>query len=317
MSLFDKLKKAGSHSDLNKGLENTKRGFFDKLARAVAGKSRIDEDILDELEQVLISSDVGLDTTVKIIDRLAERVARDKYLNTDELAILLKDEISKILLENNTVDLDAFVTGSQKPYVILIVGVNGVGKTTSIGKLAYQFTSQGKKVMIAAGDTFRAAAEDQLKIWSERVGCTFFTKGMGTDPSAVAFEATQKAISDGVDVLLIDTAGRLHTKINLMNELGKIERSIQKSMSGAPHEVLQVLDATTGQNAIEQCRQFSDVTKVTGLILTKLDGSAKGGVVFGISDQFKIPIKYIGLGERIDQLQTFNRTDFINAFFSK
>ncbi len=317
MGFFDQFRKSEKKEDLTKGLESTKKGFFEKIGRALLGKSTIDEDILDELEQILITSDVGLDTTVKIIDRLSARVAKDKFINSSELYSLLKDEITHLLLENNTKDVDDFYTGTSKPHIILVVGVNGVGKTTSIGKLAYQFTKQGKTVLIAAGDTFRAAAEDQLKIWSDRVGCRFFTKGMGTDPSAVAYEATQLAIKENIDVAIIDTAGRLHTKVNLMNELGKIERSISKSMPGAPHEVLQVLDATTGQNAIEQCKQFSDVAKVTGLILTKLDGSAKGGVVFGISDQFKIPIRYIGLGERIDQLQVFNRRDFVDIFFDK
>ncbi|MEO6190996.1 MAG: signal recognition particle-docking protein FtsY [Saprospiraceae bacterium] len=317
MSFFDKLLKPEHKETLDKGLEKTKLGFFEKIGKALSGKSKIDVEILDELEQILISSDVGLPTTVKIIDRLSARVAKDKYLNSEELSELLKDEISLLLSENNSYDLQDFELGSHKPYIILVVGVNGVGKTTSIGKLAYQYSQQGKKVLIAAGDTFRAAAEDQLKIWSERVGCEFFSKGMGTDPSAVAYEATQLAIKNNFDVAIIDTAGRLHTKINLMNELSKIERSIEKSLPGAPHEVLQVLDATTGQNAIEQCKQFAEVAKVTGLILTKLDGTAKGGVVFGISDQFKIPIKYLGLGERIDQLQVFNRAEFIESFFKK
>lgn len=317
MSFFDKLLHPERKEDLNQGLTNTKKGFFEKIGKAIAGKSKIDEEILDELEQILISSDVGLDTTVKIIDRLTRRVAEDKYLNSTELSDLLKDEINKLLLENNTVDLTDFELGKNKPHIILVVGVNGVGKTTSIGKLAYQFTQKNKKVLIAAGDTFRAAADDQLKIWATRVGCEFYSKGMGADPSAVAFEATQHAVKNNLDVAIIDTAGRLHTKINLMNELSKIERSISKALAGAPHEVLQVLDATTGQNAIEQCRQFSEVARVTGLILTKLDGTAKGGVVFGISDQFKIPIKYLGLGERIDQLQVFNRMEFIDSFFKK
>ncbi|MCC6816644.1 MAG: signal recognition particle-docking protein FtsY [Saprospiraceae bacterium] len=317
MGFFDKLFHPDRKEVLDKGLVSTKKGFFEKIGKAIAGKSKIDDEILDELEQILITSDVGLDTTVKIIDRVSKRVSIDKYLNTEELTVILKDEISKILLENNTEDLLDFECGPQKPYIILVVGVNGVGKTTSIGKLAYQFTQKGKKVLIAAGDTFRAAADDQLKIWSERVGCQFFSKGMGADPSAVAYEATQFAQKNNIDIAIIDTAGRLHTKINLMNELSKIERSIQKALPGAPHEVLQVLDATTGQNAIEQCRQFTEVAKVTGLILTKLDGTAKGGVVFGISDQFKIPIKYLGLGERIDQLQIFNRMEFIDSFFKR
>lgn len=317
MSFFSRLFKPEQKEFLDKGLETTKKGFFEKISKAIAGKSRIDEDILDELEQVLIGSDVGLSTTVKIIDRLSERVSKDKYIHTEELTEILKEEVANLLSESNSNASDAFEIGTHKPHIILVVGVNGVGKTTSIGKLAYQYTQQGKKVLIAAGDTFRAAAEDQLKIWSERVGCAFFTKGMGADPSSVAYEATQKAIETQVDVAIIDTAGRLHTKINLMNELSKIERSIQKSLPGAPHEVLQVLDATTGQNAVEQCRQFTEVAKVTGLILTKLDGTAKGGVVIGISDQFQIPIKYIGLGERIDQLQVFNKMEFVDSFFKK
>ena len=258
-----------------------------------------------------------MDTTIKIIDRIEDRVAKDKYLNASELSEILRDEITLLLSENNTEDLEDYDCGPTLPHVILVVGVNGVGKTTSIGKLAYQYSLKGKKVMIAAGDTFRAAAEDQLKIWSERVGCDFFTKGMGADPSAVAYEATQLAIQNKTDVLIIDTAGRLHTKINLMTELSKIQRSIGKSMPGAPHEVLLILDATTGQNAIEQCRQFTNTAHVTGLILTKLDGTAKGGVAIGISDQFKIPIKYIGIGEGIGHLQVFNRRAFIDSLFEK
>ena len=277
----------------------------------------MDVEILDDLEQILITSDVGLETTIKIINRIEARVAVDKYLNAAELSTILRDEISNLLLENNTQDLEDFDTDGHKPQIILVVGVNGVGKTTSIGKLAYQFTLKGKKVMIAAGDTFRAAAEDQLKIWADRVGCSFFTKGMGADPSAVAYEATQKAIQEQVDVCIIDTAGRLHTKLNLMNELSKINRSIDKSLPGAPHEVLLVLDATTGQNAFEQCRHFTETSHVTGLILTKLDGTARGGVALGISDQFKIPIKYIGVGESIDKLQVFNRKAFIDSLFTK
>ncbi|MBK9272463.1 MAG: signal recognition particle-docking protein FtsY [Saprospiraceae bacterium] len=317
MGFFNRFFNKEKQHELEKGIEKTRESFFDKIARAVVGKSTIDEEILDELEQILISSDIGLETSVKIIERLEARVAADKFVKIEELNTLLKSEIDQMLGENKTEDLDDFYTGETKPHIILVVGVNGVGKTTSIGKLAFQFVAKGKKVIIAAGDTFRAAAEDQLKIWSDRVNCDFFTKGMGADPSAVAFEATREAVVKGSDILIIDTAGRLHTKLNLMNELSKIYRSIQKALPGAPHEVLLVLDATTGQNAIEQCRHFTNATQLTGLILTKLDGTAKGGVVLGISDQFKIPIKYIGVGESIDKLQVFNKKAFIDLLFSK
>ena len=271
--------------------------------------------MLDEVEQVLISSDVGLETTVKIIERIEERVARDKYLNTEELNEILRDEIVRLLAENNTVDVEDFSLPAVKPYILLVVGVNGVGKTTTIGKLAYQFQQQGKKVVLGAGDTFRAAAVDQLKIWADRVGCHFYSKGMQTDPAAVAYETVQYALDQQLDVAIIDTAGRLHTKINLMKELSKIKRSIEKCLPGAPHEVLLVLDATTGQNAIEQATQFTAATDVTSLALTKLDGTAKGGVAIGISDQFKVPIKYIGVGEAIDKLQIFNKRAFVESLF--
>ncbi|MGB3131854.1 MAG: signal recognition particle-docking protein FtsY [Saprospiraceae bacterium] len=317
MGFFDRFFSKDKKEDLDKGLEKTKVGFFEKISKAIAGKSTVDEEVLDELEQVLITSDVGLDTTVKIIDRITQRVAKDKYLNANELSNILRDEIADLLSENNTSDIEDYEVGNHHPYVILVVGVNGVGKTTTIGKLAYQYSLKGKKVMIAAGDTFRAAAENQLQIWSERVQCQFFTKGMGADPSAVAYEATEKAMKDNIDVLIIDTAGRLHTKTNLMNELGKIQRSIDKALPRAPHDVLLILDATTGQNALEQCKQFTATTHVTGLVLTKLDGTAKGGVAIGISDQFKIPIKYIGVGEAIDKLQVFNRRAFIDSLFIK
>ncbi|MBK6546610.1 MAG: signal recognition particle-docking protein FtsY [Saprospiraceae bacterium] len=317
MGFFDRFFSKEKEKDLNQGLSKTKDGFFDKIAKAVVGKSQIDEAFLDDLEQILISSDVGLDTTIKIIQRIQKRVLEDKYLGLDQLNSLLRDEISKLLAENNTQDLEDFDTGPVSPYIILVVGVNGVGKTTTIGKLAYQFKQRGKNVLIAAGDTFRAAAEDQLHIWSERVGCQFFTKGMGADPSAVAYEAVQFAIKNKIDVVIIDTAGRLHTKLNLMGELAKINRSIAKSLPGAPHEVLLVLDATTGQNALEQCKHFTATSQVTGLVLTKLDGTAKGGVALGISDQFKIPIKYIGVGEQIEQLQIFNKIAFVNSLFDK
>jgi fused signal recognition particle receptor len=316
MGFFDKFFSKEKEQDLKKGIAKTKEGFFEKISKALVGKSEIDDEFLDELEQILISSDVGLDTTIKIIERIQARVAKDKYLGIDQLNTLLKDEIIQLLSENNTTDLDDFQSGPQKPFIILVVGVNGVGKTTTIGKLAHQFKQQGKRVLIAAGDTFRAAAEDQLKIWSERVSCEFFSKGMGADPSAVAYEAVQLAIKNNIDVAIIDTAGRLHTKINLMGELGKIHRSLAKSLEGSPHEVLLVLDATTGQNAIEQCRHFTATTHVTGLVLTKLDGTAKGGVALGISDQFKIPLKYIGVGEGIEQLQVFNKEAFVNSLFT-
>lgn len=316
MGFFDKFFSKEKEQDLTQGILKTREGFFGKITKAIAGKSHIDDDFLDELEQILISSDVGLDTTIKIIERIQKRVKTDKYVGIDQLNELLKDEIGILLTENKTSDLDDFQSGPEHPYIILVVGVNGVGKTTTIGKLAYQFKKQGKSVMIAAGDTFRAAAENQLNIWADRVGCSFFTKGMGADPSAVAYEATQQALQDKTDVVIIDTAGRLHTKINLMHELSKITRSIGKSLPGAPHEVLLVLDATTGQNAIEQCRHFTNTAHVTGLVLTKLDGTAKGGVALGISDQFKIPIKYVGVGEQIDQLQVFNISAFLNLLFS-
>jgi fused signal recognition particle receptor len=306
----------GGKKDLDKGLEKTKSSFFGKLSRAVAGKSTVDEEVLDEVEQVLITSDVGLDTTIKIIERIEARVAKDKYLNTSELNAILRDEIVQLLAENNTEDVHDFSTPpGKKPYIMLVVGVNGVGKTTTIGKLAYQLTKQGKKVVIGAGDTFRAAAVDQLEIWSNRVGCEFFSKGMYTDPAAVAYETAEYAIANNCDVAIIDTAGRLHTKVNLMKELGKIKRSVGKCLDGAPHDVMLVLDATTGQNAIEQATKFTAATDVSCLALTKLDGTAKGGVAIGISDQFKIPIKYIGIGEGMEQLQVFNKKEFVESMF--
>ncbi len=302
--------------DLDKGLEKTKRGFFSRISRAVAGKSTVDVEVLDELEAALIASDVGLDTTIKIIERIEARVARDKYINTTELNEIMRDEIVQLLAENNTTDVTSFsIPQGKVPYVILVVGVNGVGKTTTIGKVAYQYMLQGKKVVLGAADTFRAAAVDQLEIWSNRVGCDFYSKGMNTDPAAVAYETVQYAMNNGMDVCIIDTAGRLHTKTGLMNELSKIYRSIDKKMPGAPHDVLLVLDATTGQNAIEQCTHFSKATNVTALALTKLDGTAKGGVAIGISDQFKIPIKYLGVGEEIHKLQIFNKRAFVDSLF--
>ena len=316
MSFFNKFFSKEKEQELEQGLEKTKSNLFQRISKAVAGKSTVDVEVLDELESALIASDVGLETTIKIIERIEARVAKDKYLNVSELNAILRDEIMSLLTENNTADLEDFeVPENKKPYVILVVGVNGVGKTTTIGKLAYQYKQKGLSVLLGAGDTFRAAAVDQLKIWADRVGCGFFSKGMNTDPAAVAFEAVKEAIKSNTDVVIIDTAGRLHTKINLMRELTKIKNSIDKSLPGAPHDVMLVLDATTGQNAIEQCRQFSESTEVTCLTLTKLDGTAKGGVALGISDQFKIPIKFIGVGEKIDQLQIFNKKAFVESLF--
>ncbi len=304
---------------LDKGLEKSKAGFFDKISKAVAGKATVDVEVLDELENVLITSDVGLDTTVKIIERIEARVARDKYINTSELNEILRDEIVQLLAENNnTQEIEDFCPPTDiKPYVMMVVGVNGVGKTTTIGKLAYQYKEMGLKVALGAGDTFRAAAVDQLKIWADRVGCDFFSKGMYTDPAAVAYEAVQYGMNNDCDVVIVDTAGRLHTKKNLMLELTKIKNSMNKKMPGTPHDVMLVLDATTGQNAIEQATHFTAATDVTCLALTKLDGTAKGGVAIGISDQFKIPIKYLGIGEGIQQLQVFNKRAFVDSFFKK
>ena len=317
MSFFSKFFSKDKEQDLNKGLEKTKESFFSQITKAVAGKSKVDLEFLDELERILISADVGLETTVKIIDRLEQKVAEDKYLNTDELNTILKNVIISILDENNTRDIEDYdLPEGTKPYIIMVVGVNGVGKTTTIGKLSHQYKKLGKNVVLGAGDTFRAAAVDQLKIWSERSGSQFFSKGMNTDPAAVAYETTQYAVNNMMDVAIIDTAGRLHTKKQLMEELTKIKKSIEKKLPGAPHEVLLVLDATTGQNAIEQAKHFTAATNVTAIALTKLDGSAKGGVVLGISDQFKIPIKYIGVGEGVEQLQVFNRKAFVDLLFA-
>jgi len=317
MSFFSKFFNKEKKEDLDKGLEKTKTSFLGKLSKAIAGKSTVDIEVLDELENILVSSDVGLDTTIKIIERIEARVAKDKYLNTSELNEILRDEIVELLTENNTVDIEDYTLPSDElPCIILVVGVNGVGKTTTIGKIAHQYKSQGKKVVLGAADTFRAAAVDQLKIWAERVGCDFYSKGMNTDPAAVAYETVEYAIRNKCDVAIIDTAGRLHTKINLMRELTKIKRSISKKMETAPHEVLLVLDATTGQNAIEQAKHFTEATEVSALALTKLDGTAKGGVAIGISDQFKIPIKFIGVGEGIEQLQIFNKRAFVDSIFS-
>lgn len=318
MGFFDKFFNREKKEDLDKGLEKTKESFLGKIARAVAGKGTVDEEVLDELEAALIAADVGLDTTVKIIERIEARVAWDKYVNTDELNQLLRDEIVQMLAENNTEDAEDFdLPSGKKPYVLLVIGVNGVGKTTTIGKLAAQFKQKGHKVVLGAADTFRAAAVGQLKIWSERVGCDFYSKGMNADPGAVAYETTQYALEHQCDVAIIDTAGRLHNKANLMQELGKIHRSIEKKLPGAPHDVLLVLDASTGQNAFEQAKHFTEVAPITALALTKLDGTAKGGVAIGISDQFKIPIRYIGVGERIDQLQIFNKRAFVESLFER
>lgn len=317
MSFFNKFFNKQKEQDLNEGLQKTKESFLGKISKAVAGKSSVDEGFLDELETILIQSDVGLDTTIKIIERLEKKVAEDKYLNSDELNLILKNVIINLLAENNTIDIEDFEKPSDfTPHVILVVGVNGTGKTTTVGKLAHQFTKKGYKVVLGAADTFRAAAVDQLGIWAERVGCDFYNKGMHSDPAAVAYETVQHAINTNADIVLIDTAGRLHTKTYLMKELSKIKASINKKMPGAPHEVMLVLDATTGQNAIEQATRFTESTEVTCLALTKLDGTAKGGVAIGISDQFKIPIKYIGVGEGIDHLQVFNKKAFVESLFS-
>tara|TARA_B110000503_G_C7148609_1_gene414087 strand:+ start:622 stop:1623 length:1002 start_codon:yes stop_codon:yes gene_type:complete len=304
--------------DLDEGLSKTKDSFFGKLSRAVVGKTKVDDEVLDNLEEILITSDVGVDTTLKIIKRIEARVEKDKYVGTNELDEILRDEIAALLEENNSTDYDEFTLPTdKKPYVIMVVGVNGVGKTTTIGKLAHQFKKVGKKVVLGASDTFRAAAVDQLKIWSERVGVPIISQGMGADPASVAFDTLQSAVSMEADVAIIDTAGRLHNKVNLMNELSKIKRVMQKVIPDAPHEILLVLDGSTGQNAFEQAKQFTAATEVNALALTKLDGTAKGGVVIGISDQFKIPVKYIGVGEGIDHLQVFNRKEFVNSLFNK
>jgi fused signal recognition particle receptor len=301
---------------LQQGLEKTRQGFFSRITKAIAGKDTVDIEFLDQLEEILITSDVSLNTTIKIIDRLEERVARDKYINTSELNNILYDEISRLLEENNTADIeDYIVPEGKKPFVIMVVGVNGVGKTTTIGKLAYQFKSKGYDVLLGAADTFRAAAVDQLTIWSERVGVPIIKQSMGSDPAAVAFDTVQAAKARNADVVIIDTAGRLHNKAGLMDELSKIKRVMSKVIPDAPHEVLLVLDATTGQNALEQAKQFSAATQVTALAVTKLDGTAKGGVVLSIAEEFKIPVKYIGLGEKMEQLQVFNRKAFVETLF--
>lgn len=315
MGFFDRFSK-GKNETLDKGLEKTKENFFSKITRAVAGKSKVDDDVLDQLEEVLVTSDVGVETTLKVIERIEERVARDKYVGTDELTAILRDEIAQLLTENNSDDqADFAVPADKKPYVIMVVGVNGVGKTTTIGKLANQFNKKGLSVYLGAADTFRAAAVEQLDIWGKRVGVPVVKQKMGADPASVAFDTLSSAKSHNADVVIIDTAGRLHNKINLMNELTKIKNVMSKIVPDAPHEVLLVLDGSTGQNAFEQAKHFTAATEVTALAITKLDGTAKGGVVIGISDQFKIPVKYIGLGEGIDDLQVFRRKEFVNSLF--
>lgn len=324
MGFFNKLfgkkeeEKEQLKEDLDKGLEKSRKGFFNKLATTFAGKTTVDEEVLDDLEDILIASDVGVDTTVKIIDRIEARVAKDKYVTTKELNEILRDEIVQLLAENNVSDSITYeVPEGIKPYVIMVIGVNGVGKTTSIGKLANKYKEAGHKVLLGAGDTFRAAAVDQLEIWSKRVGCDFYSKGMNVDPAAVAYETVRHGLENGHDVIFIDTAGRLHNKAGLMKELEKINKSIGKQIPGAPHEVMLVLDGSTGQNAYQQAKHFASVTNdgITALTVTKLDGTAKGGVVIGISDQFKIPIKYIGVGEEMHHLQEFDKREFVDSFF--
>ena len=317
MALFNFFSKEKKES-LDKGLEKTKQSFFSKLARTIVGKSKVDDEVLDNLEEVLITSDVGVETTLKIIEKIEERVARDKVLGVDELNTILKEEITNLLEENNSTDNVNYEIPKHEdgPHVIMVVGVNGVGKTTTIGKLAHQYKAAGKKVVLGASDTFRAAAVDQLIIWSERVGVPIVQQGMGADPASVAFDTLESAKAQGADVVIIDTAGRLHNKVNLMNELSKIKRVMDKVVPGAPHEVMLVLDGSTGQNAYEQARQFSAATDITCLAITKLDGTAKGGVVIGISDQMKIPVKYIGVGEQMEDLQTFHRAEFVDSLFS-
>ena len=316
MSWYKKIFKKEEKESLDKGLEKSSQGFFDKISKAVVGKSTVDEDVLDNLEEILIASDVGASTTIKIIERIEQRVARDKFVGTDELDKILREEITGLLLENPHAG-SGNIDETKKPYVIMVVGVNGVGKTTTIGKLAHQFKSEGKNVVLGAADTFRAAAVDQLVIWSERVGVPIVKQNMGSDPASVAFDTVQSAVANKADVVIIDTAGRLHNKINLMNELTKIKKVMQKVIPDAPHEILLVLDGSTGQNAFEQAKHFTAATEVNALAVTKLDGTAKGGVVIGISDQFQIPVKYIGVGEKMTDLQLFNGAEFGDSFFKK
>ena len=323
MSFFKKIFSSEKKETLDKGLEKSKTSFFTKLNKAVAGKSKVDDDVLDNLEEVLVTSDVGVNTTLKVIERIEARVAKDKYLGTDELNKILREEIAGLLSETNSGEeteytipnLPAQPNGQKTPYVLMVVGVNGVGKTTTIGKLAYQFKKKGLKVVLGAADTFRAAAIDQLQVWADRVDVPMVRQEMGSDPASVAFDALQSGVSQDADVIIIDTAGRLHNKVNLMNELTKVKRVMQKVVGDAPHDVLLVLDGSTGQNAFEQAKQFTAATEVTSLAVTKLDGTAKGGVVIGISDQFQIPVKYIGVGEGIEDLQVFNKYEFVDSFF--
>lgn len=316
MSFFKKIFSSDKKETLDKGLEKTKTTFFSKLSKAVAGKSKVDDDVLDNLEEILVSSDVGVNTTLKIITRIEKRVEADKYLGVDELNQILREEIASLLSETNAGEATEFVIPIHtKPYVLMVVGVNGVGKTTTIGKLAYQFKKAGFKVVLGAADTFRAAAIDQLQIWADRVGVPIVRQEMGSDPASVAFDTLQSAVAQNADIVIIDTAGRLHNKINLMNELSKVKRVMQKVVGDAPHDVMLVLDGSTGQNAFEQAKQFTAATEVSCLAVTKLDGTAKGGVVIGISDQFKIPVKYIGVGEGIEDLQVFNKYEFVDSFF--
>ena len=316
MSFFKKIFSKDKKETLDKGLEKTNTSFLSKLSKAVAGKSKVDDDVLDNLEEVLVSSDVGVETTLKVIDRIEARIAKDKYLGTDELNKILREEIAGLLSETNSgEDKDFSIPTQHKPYVLMVVGVNGVGKTTTIGKLAHQFKNQGLNVVLGAADTFRAAAIDQLQVWADRVDVPLVRQEMGSDPASVAFDTLESGVAQNADVIIIDTAGRLHNKINLMNELTKIKRVMQKVVGDAPHDVLLVLDGSTGQNAFEQAKQFTAATEVTSLAVTKLDGTAKGGVVIGISDQFKIPVKYIGVGEGIDDLQVFNKYEFVDSFF--
>lgn len=318
MSLFKKMFTREKKESLDKGLEKSKTNFLSKMGKAVAGKSKVDEEVLDDLEDVLVSSDVGVATTIKIIKRIEERVARDKYLGTDELNEILREEIAGLLSETEGGEGDGYkISNAERPYVIMVVGVNGVGKTTTIGKLAHQFKQDGKKVLLGAADTFRAAAIEQLQVWADRTGVPMVKQQMGSDPASVAYDAVAAGVKQDVDVVIIDTAGRLHNKVNLMNELAKVKKVMQKVIPGAPHEVLLVLDGSTGQNAFEQAKQFTAATEVTSLAITKLDGTAKGGVVIGISDQFQIPVKYIGVGEGIEDLQVFNKFEFVDSFFKK
>ncbi|MCK0158356.1 signal recognition particle-docking protein FtsY [Cellulophaga sp. F20128] len=317
MSLFKNIFSSKKKETLDKGLEKSKTSFFSKLSKAVAGKTKVDDDVLDNLEEVLVTSDVGVETTLKIIDRIEARVSKDKYLGTEELNVILREEIAGLLAVTNVGEETEFtIPKGVKPYVIMVVGVNGVGKTTTIGKMAYQFKKQGLKVVLGAADTFRAAAIDQLQVWADRVEIPLVKQKMGSDPASVAFDTLSSAVTQGADVVIIDTAGRLHNKVNLMNELTKIKRVMHKVVEDTPHDVMLVLDGSTGQNAFEQAKQFTKATEVTSLAVTKLDGTAKGGVVIGISDQFKIPVKYIGIGEGIEDLQVFNKYEFVDSFFN-